>query len=67
MRKDRSVNVTANEKIFRLVRHHDVAKYLQIGWHIAQVDLAHHSDYSVLMQWLCSCKVKEPQNGVDSS
>lgn len=46
--------------IFRFVAHERVIDYLMCGWHIAGFDLGHHSEYSVLMQWLCSCKMVEP-------
>lgn len=48
--------------IFRYVRHHDVEDYLRLGWHIAQVDLAHHSHYSVLLVWMCRCPMVEPSH-----
>lgn len=47
--------------IFRLVRHHRVQDYLNVGWHIAQHDLLHHGDWSVLLTWLCDCPVVEPK------
>ena len=41
--------------IFRFALHHLVQDYLDTGWHIANVDLDHHGEYSVLLQWLCDC------------
>lgn len=49
--------------IFRFVRHERVLDYLMCGWHIAQVDLGHHSEWAVLMQWLCECPMVEPKHG----
>lgn len=50
--------------IFRFVAHERVLDYLMVGWHIATVDLGHHSQYSVLLQWLCPCQMVEPLTGV---
>jgi len=47
-------------KTFRYVVHERVLDYLMCGWHIARVDIGHHSYYSVLLQWLCPCKPVEP-------
>ncbi len=46
--------------IFRYVTHDRVLDYLMCGWHIAVVDLGHHSFYGVLMQWMCQCPMIEP-------
>lgn len=43
-------------RTFRYVTHENVLDYLRCGWHIATTDLGHHSFYSVLMVWLCSCR-----------
>ena len=45
----------AAEVIFRFAPHHLVQDYLDTGWHLANVDLDHHGEYSVLLQWLCDC------------
>lgn len=46
--------------IFRFVVHERVLDYLMCGWHIAQPDLGPpHGGWSVLMQWLCPCKMVE--------
>lgn len=48
--------------MFRFVVHEHVLDYLMCGWHIAQPDLGPpHGDWSVLMAWLCDCKMVEPQ------
>jgi len=46
---------------FRFVPHERVLDYLKIGWHIASADLGHHARYSVLMQWMCGCRMVEPR------
>lgn len=48
-------------RTFRFVRHERVIMYLQLGWHIAQADLGHHSQWAILMQWLCPCRMVEPR------
>lgn len=49
-------------KTFRYVVHYRVEDYLRLGWHIAQVDLGHHRcEWSILMEWLCECKIVEPR------
>ena len=47
-------------EIFRFVVHERVLDYARLGWWIVETDLGHHSEYAVLMQWLCDCKVVEP-------
>jgi hypothetical protein len=49
-------------KWFRFVPHHLVRDYLDTGWHIVNVDLAHHGEYAALLQWLCDCPLTEPRN-----
>ncbi len=49
-------------KWFRFVPHHRVRDYLELGWNVATVDLGHHGEYSVLLQWLCACPLIEPRN-----
>lgn len=46
--------------IFRIVVHERVLDYLNCGWHIAETDLGYHTQFSVLMQWLCPCEPVEP-------
>jgi hypothetical protein len=46
--------------IFRYVRRHLVLDYLRCGWHIASADLGHHSQWAVLMCWVCDCRCAEP-------
>jgi hypothetical protein len=46
--------------IYRYVRHERVLDYLMCGWHILVPDLAHHGEWSVIMAWLCNCKIAEP-------
>jgi len=53
------LNATRN-RFLKFVRHQDVQDYLNLGWHIACADLGHHWHYSVLLEWLCSCRMKEP-------
>jgi hypothetical protein len=50
--------------IFRYVPHERVLDYLLIGWHIGVSDLGHHSNYAVLLRWLCTCKPVEPHYGL---
>ena len=47
-------------KWFRFVPHHLVRDYLDTGWHIVNVDLAHHGEYAALLQWLCDCPLVDP-------
>lgn len=47
--------------IYQLVSHDRVLNYLLCGWHIVQPDLgAYHSQFGVLMAWLCKCKTVWP-------
>jgi hypothetical protein len=48
------------ERVFRYVRHPDVIDYLRLGWHIAEADLGRHSEWAILMEWLCQCNMVEP-------
>lgn len=47
---------------FRFVRHADVLVYLKCGW-VARPALngTHHGEWSVLMEWLCDCELKQPK------
>lgn len=48
--------------IFRFVRHEQAADYLKSGW-VARPALngTHHGEWSVLMEWLCDCELKQPK------
>ena len=52
----------SKEKIYRFARHHEVHAYLKLGWNIAEIDIGHHSYYSVLLNWLCNCNPVEPSH-----
>lgn len=47
-------------KWFAFVPHHRIQDFLDCGWHIANVDLDHHGEYSALLQWLCNCPLPRP-------
>ena len=47
--------------MYRFVLHERGIDYLNCGWHIAEVDIGYHAQWSVLMQWLCPCKMVEPK------
>jgi len=47
-------------KTFRYVPHFRVGDFLKAGWHATGSDLGHHNEYSILMEWLCDCKINEP-------
>ncbi len=44
-----------SDRWFRFVPHHLAPDYLLTGWYDPNVDLAHHGEYSVLLEWLCDC------------
>lgn len=46
------------ERVFLYVRHADVPSYLLMGWlALPALEGTHHGQWSVLMQWLCDCKM----------
>lgn len=54
------MNLLPTEGLFHLVRHERVPAFLELGW-IVWADLGEvHGYWSVLMRWLCDCKVREP-------
>jgi hypothetical protein len=57
----RSSSRDASTKTFHFAAHDRVLDYLMCGWHIINVDLAHHSEYGVLLEWLCDCPVTSPR------
>jgi hypothetical protein len=45
----------------RMRPHHRVLDYLMCGWHILVPDAGmHRVGYSVILAWLCDCKIVEP-------
>lgn len=44
------------EHLFHFVRHESATDWLRVGW-VARRSLhgSHHGEWSVLMEWLCSC------------
>jgi hypothetical protein len=49
------------ETSLRYVTHACVLDYLMCGWHILVPDLGgRHVEWSVMMAWLCDCKLVEP-------
>ena len=48
---------------FRFVRHADVLAYLKCGWVVRPaLNGTHHGEWSVLMEWLCDCELKQPKH-----
>lgn len=41
---------------FRYVPISRIDAFLACGWHLAEALPVHHDDYSVIMEWLCTCR-----------
>lgn len=49
-------------KTFKYVKHHQVLDYARLGWlpHFEALADTPHGQYSVFMEWPCSCPMPRP-------
>jgi hypothetical protein len=40
---------------------HDIDAHLALGWMaVPETSYFHHGEYAILMEWRCSCPIREP-------
>ena len=51
-------------KTFKMVPHAQASTYFLLGWH-HRLGLGGccHGDYSIMMEWLCTCPMRMPKGG----
>ena len=55
-------------ELLKYVSIHEIDAHLALGWlAIPETSYCHHSDFSILMRWVCQCPIREPESRPRSS